>query len=99
MSSTSEIMRRCSEIDRLTKVARTNLDLALAQAWEVGRLLESEHKRVRRTMGRSAWSEWLRLHFPKSPEVARRYMRLAQEHVAPESVSSLRCIDRAEGTG
>jgi hypothetical protein len=89
MSGREGIQWRYSEIKRLTALGRTDVERALAHAWHAGRCLVAERDRVQQTMGRSAWNEWLRLNFPDTPEIARRYMRLASEHASPATLSGL----------
>lgn len=73
------------EINRLYEVAllhstrsRESLDAALGAAWQAGRLLIAEKKRVRRSMGPGSWILWLEANFHGTPRTAQRYMKLAR---------------------
>ena len=72
------------QINRLHAVAvrmavdsRTSLRMALSAAWQAGRLLTGEKKRVRKQMGHGAWGAWLEANFNGSVRTAQRYMCLA----------------------
>ena len=74
-----------AEINRLYEVAlllsaqsRQTLDAALVAAWQAGQLLVAEKKRVRHSMGPSAWLLWLEANFDGTPRTAQRYMKLAR---------------------
>lgn len=72
------------QINRLHAVAvrmavdsRNSLRMALSAAWQAGRLLTAEKKRVRKQMGHGAWGDWLEANFDGSVRTAQRYMCLA----------------------
>jgi hypothetical protein len=48
-----EINRLHAEVEKLSAASRQSLTSALAAAWQAGRLLIAEKKRVRQTMGRA----------------------------------------------
>lgn len=72
-----EINRLHGEVERLAGESRNALTSALTAAWRAGRLLVTEKKRVRRTMGGGAWQIWLKENFRGSERTAQRYMKLA----------------------
>jgi hypothetical protein len=67
--------------------SRSSLLAALEAAWQAGRLLSEEKRRVRRTMGGGAWLLWLQQNFQGTPRTAQRYLRLASSEV---DISTLR---------
>jgi hypothetical protein len=72
-----EVNRLHAEVERLTAESMESLTAALAAAWRAGRLLLTEKRRVRRTMG-AAWGLWLEQNFHGSARTAQRYMMLAK---------------------
>ena len=62
-------------------------------AWQAGKLLLIEQKRVRRTMG-AAWGQWLEEKFQGTHRTANNYMRLADStpNVAAFTGMSLRQV-------
>ncbi len=76
-SPAAEINRLHEQVVRQTDSSRQCLDAALAAAWQAGRLLLEEQKRVRRTMG-DAWLLWLEQNFKGTARTAQNYMRLAE---------------------
>ncbi len=85
----AEVMSRRSEIARLLARSRAELDLALLVTWTLGSKLRDERQRVRKSMGRSAWPEWLRVAFPGKTAVGLRCMRFAEEISSPASIPAL----------
>lgn len=83
-SAVDEINQFYDEATRRAGESREQLDHTITAAWRAGQLLLVERKRVRRAMGRDAWSLWLEQNFRGSPAVARRYIRVA-ESAADES--------------
>jgi hypothetical protein len=79
VNSSREINRLHDEISRLTADSRQALLGALAAAWQAGKLLNEEKKRVWMAMGRGAWVLWLEKRFHGTPRTAQNYMRLAEE--------------------
>ncbi|MGH7996285.1 MAG: hypothetical protein ACREFX_08035 [Opitutaceae bacterium] len=77
-STAGEINRLHAEAVRLAAESELCLRQALAAAWQAGRLLLEEKKRVRKTMGGGAWLIWLRKNFKGTPRTAQNYMRLAE---------------------
>ncbi|MFT3784074.1 MAG: hypothetical protein QM790_18870 [Nibricoccus sp.] len=72
-----------SEINRLHRLAEEkarcsiqNATEAVSAAWEAGKLLDSERKRIRQECGHGAWEKWVRLNFEGSLTTAKRYMRV-----------------------
>ena len=95
MSGSGSIGTR-SDINRLhagaTGMARSSrdaLDAALLAAWQAGQLLDAERKRIRRTMGRAAWSCWLAENFRGSQRTASRYLQLARTTADPNALPQL----------
>lgn len=62
---------------RMAVDSRNALRLALSAAWQAGRLLSAEKRRVRKQMGHGAWVAWLEANFDGSVRTAQRYMCLA----------------------
>lgn len=69
--------------------SRQAIDRALLAAWEVGRLLDKEQARVRRTMGKGAWQHWLTANFPGAQRTAMRYLKLARSVDDPNTLQQL----------
>jgi len=78
LGAAAEINRLHVEASRLAAESEFSLRKALAAAWQAGRLLLDEKKRVRKTMGGGAWLLWLRKNFKGTPRTAQNYMRLAE---------------------
>lgn len=78
VSPAAEINRLYAEAQRLSQESSQCLHAALVAAWQAGRLLLAEKKRVRRAMGGGGWLLWLKQNFHGSPRTAQNYMRLAQ---------------------
>lgn len=72
-----EINRLHEEAVRQTAGSRQCLNAALLAAWQAGRLLIVEKRRIRRTMG-AAWGLWLTAKFHGTHRTAQNYMRLAE---------------------
>lgn len=72
-----------------TVSSRHALEAALKAAWEAGRLLIEEKKRVRHSMGPGGWLLWLGSNFHGTPRTAQRYMRLARSLTDPSFVQGL----------
>ena len=72
-----EINRLHEEAVRQTAGSRQCLNAALLAAWQAGRLLIVEKRRIRRTMG-AAWGLWLNEKFHGTHRTAQNYMRLAE---------------------
>ena len=62
-SAAHEINRLHGEAVQRAADSRMALLAALEAAWQAGRLLNEEKRRVRRTMGGGAWLLWLQTHF------------------------------------
>lgn len=77
-SVAAEINRLHAEAGRLCAESSTALHAALVAAWEAGRLLVEEKRRVRERMGPGAWGLWLAQNFQGSERTAQRYMLLAK---------------------
>ena len=77
------------EINRLLASSRADLDRALVASWTLGCMLRDVRDRVRRTMGRSAWPEWLRVAFPRHRVVALRWSRFAEEFSSVDEIAAL----------
>lgn len=77
-SAANEINRLHREAVRRSNDSRAALCAALEAAWQAGRLLNEEKRRVRRAMGRGAWLLWLESNFQGTPRTAQRYMQLAR---------------------
>ena len=77
ISPVQEINRLHEEVVRQTASSRKCLHAALVAAWQAGRLLLLEKKKIRRTMG-AAWGQWLDEKFHGSLRTAQNYMRLAE---------------------
>jgi hypothetical protein len=84
-----EFTVRQREITALIASSRADLDRALLAAWTLGRMLQDERVRVRRTMGRSAWQQWLDVTFPVRPALASLYLRFAREISSPTEIPAL----------
>lgn len=78
-SAAAEINRLHAEATRLAGESESSLHQALAAAWQAGRLLLEEKKRVRKAMGAGAWLHWLKANFRGTTRTARNYMRLAEK--------------------
>lgn len=76
-SPVQEINRLHETVLRQTIDSRECLHAALVAAWQAGRLLLDEKKRIRHTMG-AVWGEWLDTKFRGSPRSAQNYMQLAE---------------------
>lgn len=88
-SVADRINRLHAEAAQHVTYSRCALDTALKAAWEAGRLLIEEKKRVRHTMGPGAWLLWLESSFHGTPRTAQRYMRLARSLSDPGFVEGL----------
>ena len=77
------------ELARAAVTSRQALDHAMEVAWQIGRLLETERTRVRRTMGRAAWRHWLMENFHGSQRLAERYFQLARTVDNPDTLPQL----------
>jgi hypothetical protein len=77
-SAAREINRLHGEAVRRAGDSRGALHAALEAAWQAGRLLNEEKRRVRNSMGRGAWLLWLQAHFQGTPRTAQRYMQIAR---------------------
>jgi hypothetical protein len=75
--SAQEINQLHEQVVQQTENSKKCLHSALEAAWQAGRLLLAEQKRVRRTMG-AAWGFWLDEQFSGSRRTAQNYMRLAE---------------------
>ena len=75
----AEINRLHAEAQRHAAASEAALQGAMTAAWEAGRLLNEEKKRVRRVMGDGAWILWLEQNFDGTPRTAQNYMRLARD--------------------
>lgn len=84
-SIADEINRFKDNVAKHAKGSREHLDHAVTLAWQAGRLLLAERKRVRRLMGRDAWPLWLKQNFRASAAVAQRYIHLAE--LAPDETT------------
>ncbi len=73
----AEINRLHDEAKRCSVASREALHRALVAAWQAGRLLVEERKRVFRDMGPGAWLLWLKANFRGTARTAQRYIRLA----------------------
>jgi hypothetical protein len=76
-SSVEEINRLHEQVVRQADDSKKCLHSALTAAWQAGRLLLAEQKRVHETMG-GAWGHWLDQKFRGSRRTAQNYMRLAE---------------------
>lgn len=72
-----EINRLHAEAVQQTAGSWKCLNAALLAAWQAGRLLIVEKRRIRRTMG-AAWGLWLTEKFHGTHRTAQNYMRLAE---------------------
>jgi hypothetical protein len=72
-----EINRLHEEAKRSACASRRALQDSLVAAWQAGRLLVEERKRVFHTMGPGAWLLWLKTNFRGTVRTAQRYIRLA----------------------
>ena len=88
-SVAAEINRLHAEAQRQTAASRAALQAAMTAAWEAGRLLIEEKKRVRRQMGGGAWTHWLEQYFQGTLRTAQKYMRLACEVAAPSFLQGM----------
>jgi hypothetical protein len=88
-SAVSEINRLHAEVERHATQSKASLHAALVAAWEAGRLLLAEKKRVRRTMGGGAWLLWLEESFQGSRRTASNYMRLAAKVTDPSFLQGM----------
>ena len=77
-TAATEINRLHADAKQCAADSRQSLNGALTAAWQAGHLLIAEKKRVRRSMGPSAWLLWLEANFRGSARTARRYMQLAR---------------------
>ena len=77
-SAAREINRLHGEAVNRATDSRSSLLTALEAAWQAGRLLNEEKRRVRQTMGRGAWLLWVQNSFQGTPRTAQRYMQLAR---------------------
>ena len=84
-TAVEDINRLHGEATQRTQESRAQLDHTMTAAWRAGQLLLAERKRVRRTMGRGAWSLWLKRNFRGPAGAAQRYLYIA-EAVGDESV-------------
>lgn len=84
-----EINRLHAEAVQCAGDSRAALHAALEAAWQAGRLLNEEKRRVRRTMGRGAWLLWLERSFQGTPRTAQRYMQLARSEADPSRLRGM----------
>jgi hypothetical protein len=75
-SPAHEINRLHEEVVGQTNASQKCLHTALIAAWQAGKLLLAEQKRVRYKMG-AAWGYWLEENFRGTHRAAQHYMRLA----------------------
>ncbi|MDP3072363.1 MAG: hypothetical protein Q8N18_18875 [Opitutaceae bacterium] len=78
-SAAAEINRLHEEAIQCCHASNEQLHAALTAAWQAGRLLLTQKKRVRRKMGPGAWLLWLEANFAGSIRTAQRYMKLARK--------------------
>ena len=76
-SAADEINRLHEQVVKQADDSRQCLHAALVAAWQAGRLLLAEQKRVHKAMG-GAWGLWLDQKFHGSRRTAQNYMRLAE---------------------
>ncbi|OAM88528.1 DUF3102 domain-containing protein [Termitidicoccus mucosus] len=88
-NAAAQINRLHREVRRLCAESREKLDGALAAAWHAGRLLAEQKQTLRRNAGRGSWLVWLDASFAGGRSTAYRYMRLALETPAPETLHGL----------
>ncbi len=88
-STAHEINRLHGEAVKRAGDSRSALSAALEAAWQAGRLLNEEKRRVRQLMGRGAWVHWLESNFHGTTRTAQRYMQLARSEPVVTSLGAM----------